>query len=314
MKELINNTNKPMPMPKPMPKNFIFRPCCELCGSDKKKTLLSREFTHPSIWNFLNTYYGGKIESHDLANGKYEIAKCSKCGFMWQAYILNDELMEKLYNHWISLEQSLNKKRYANISLYSGYARQVENISFLLNKKPFEINVLDFGMGWGYWCLMAKAFGYNVSGLEISKERINFAKKNGIDVIGGSDITSDKFDFINAEQVFEHISDPGGTLKLLARSLKKGGIIRISVPDGKKIEHELANPEWMASKNAIQPLEHINCFTHKTLLKLGELANLEIKQAFILSHRYDFELYLRGVLGKYYRGFFGTSLYFKREG
>ena len=162
---------------KPMTKNFVLRPRCELCGSNEKKILLSKEFTHPSIGEFLNTYYEGRISKDDLAYGKYEIVKCSKCGFIWQADILNDELIEKLYSHWISPEQSLNKKRKADISLYAAYAREVENISFLLNRKPFEINVLDFGMGWGYWCLMAKAFGYNASGIELSTERIDFAKK-----------------------------------------------------------------------------------------------------------------------------------------
>ena len=300
-------------MSKPMTKNFIFRPCCELCASGEKKILLSREFTHPSIWAFLNTYYEGRINKHYLASEKYEIVKCSKCGFIWQAYIVTDELMEKLYSHWISSEQSINKKKHADISLYSAYAREVENISFLINKKPFEINVLDFGMGWGYWCLVAKAFGYNVSGLEMSKERINFARKNGINVIEYSDITADKFDFINAEQVFEHIHEPLKTLKLLVRSLKNGGVIKISVPDGKGLEKVLADPNWKASKNAVHPLEHINCFTHKTLLQLGDLANLEMEQPLCLRHKYDFKSYLRGVLGKYYKNFFGTTLYFKRK-
>lgn len=294
-----------------MTKNFIFRPYCELCQSDEKQILLSREFSHPSVWDFLATYYEGGIKKHDLVDGKYEIAKCAKCGFIWQTYILNDELMDKLYSVWISPEQSLIKKNHADITLYSAYAREVENISFLLNKKPFEINVLDFGMGWGYWCLMAKAFRYNVSGLELSQERTVFARENAINVIGWSDISSARFDFINAEQVFEHLYNPVETLKLLVCSLRKGGFVRISVPDGRRIEQELRNPEWKASKNAVGPLEHINCFTHKTLLKLGELADLEAKQPFPLSRGYNLGFYLKGILKKYYHRFFpGTRLYF----
>lgn len=298
-----------------MAKNFIYRPHCELCGSDEKNILLSREFTHPSIAEFLYTYYEGRINKDDLTGGQYEIVKCSKCGFIWQAYILNNKLMEKLYSHWISPKQSLNKKQKTEISLPSANAREVENISFLLKKKPFEINVLDFGMGWGYWCLMAKAFGYKVSGLELSQERIDFARKNGIDIIGYSDINADKFDFINAEQVFEHIPDPLGILKRLVCSLKKGGVIKISVPEGRKIECELSAPSWKASKNAIHPLEHINCFTRKTLLKLGELANLEKKQSLIVSHGNDLKTYLKEILLNYYRDFWGrgTSLYFKKK-
>ena len=296
-------------------KNFVHRPYCELCGYKESKILLSREFAHPSIAGFLNTYYEGRIDKDDFTGEKYEIVKCLECGFIWQSCILNDELMEKLYSQWISPHQSLNKKKEADISLYSAYARAAEDISFLLSKKPSEISVLDFGMGWGCWCLMAKAFGYQVYGLELSKERIDFGRKNGIDVIDYSGIIADKFDFINAEQVFEHIPDPLGTLKKLAGSLRKGGLTKISVPEGRKIEHELADPGWKASKNAIQPLEHINCFTHKTFLKLGELANLETKQSSIISHRHDFKSLLKGILENYYRDFWnsGTSLYFKRK-
>ena len=295
---------------------FIYRSSCELCRSDRKKILLSKELTDHAVWDFLEPYYEGRINKSHLAGGKYEIAKCCQCGFIWQVYILNGEWMEKLYTFWISSEHSLKKKKYADISLFSGYAREVEIIAFLLSTRvPSEINVLDFGMGWGYWCLMAKAFGYNTWGFELSKERIEFARKNGIEVIENfSDIGVKRFDFINAEQVFEHIPNPLETLKLLVHSLRNKGIMRIAVPNGRGIEKELSNPGWKASKNGIHPLEHINCFTHRTIIKFGEAAGLEVmKQPFLSGHRHDFKSYIKGVIGKYYRQFFGTSLYFKKQ-
>ncbi len=297
-----------------MRKNFVYRANCELCGSNKKRVLFSEEFTNPLIWNFLEAYYQGRIDKSDLSGAQYEVVKCLECGFIWQIQILNDELTEKLYNTWISPGESCLKKKTADISVFSGYARQIEVLSFLLGKKPFEIDVLDFGMGWGYWCLMAKAFGYKASGFEISKERIEFAKKNGINVIENfSDITANQFDFINTEQVFEHVPNPIQTLKALARALKKEGLIKISVPNGRGIEQELTRPGWRPSKDAIHPLEHINCFTHQTLVKAGKLAGLElIRQPFLLGYRYNLKSYLKGILGKYYQQYFGTSLYFKK--
>lgn len=302
-----------------MPANstFIYRCNCELCGSDRKTILLSKEFADPAMWDLLELYYEGRINKSILSSEKYEIVKCYECGFIWQAYILSDKLMEELYSVWISPEQSLEKKKNADISLFSGYVREVEIIAFLLYlKKPFEINVLDFGMGWGYWCQMAKAFGYNVIGVELCKERLNYARENGINAVENlSDIGTQKFDFINAEQVFEHIPNPLETLKLLVSRLRNKGIVRIAVPKGRSIEKELSNPDGKASKNAILPLEHINCFTHRTLQELGEAAGLEvIKQPFLLGHRHDFKSFIKGILGKYYRQFFGTSLYFRKKG
>ena len=50
-----------------------------------------------------------------------------------------------------------------------------------------------------------------------------------------------RFDFINTEQVFEHISEPLETLKELKTLLKPGGIIKISVPTADDINRRLKN-------------------------------------------------------------------------
>jgi 2-polyprenyl-3-methyl-5-hydroxy-6-metoxy-1,4-benzoquinol methylase len=296
--------------------NFVYRPTCELCGSENKKILLSKQFTDPAVWDFVEHCYKGRINKDQLKGSNYEISKCLKCGFIWQAYIANNEFMKNIfYNVKSSSGNSLNKKKCAGISLFSKYARQAESIALLLSKKPFEIDVLDFGMGWGYWSLMAKAFGYNVSGFEISEERIEFARNRGISVINKfDDLRSQNFDFIYSNQVFEHISNPLQTLKSLVSSLKSKGIIYISVPDGKGIEQQLASPKWKASRNAIHPLEHINCFTYHSLVQLGELAGLVlIKQPLSISLNYlSLKSYIRGFLGNRYTPYPVISLFFKK--
>ncbi len=293
---------------------MLCRPDCLMCGGDNKNVLFSGLFTDQVVWDFLKEYYGGRIKKDYLENDKYEIAQCRRCGFIWQVYILDDELMEEFYNSWISSDHSLNKKRHAEISLYSGYARQMQTIADLLSMRPCEIKLLDYGMGWGYWCFMAKAFGYNVEGFELSKERADFARKNGIDVIDSlTEAGTDRWDYINTEQVFEHLPDPSTTLDLLVGSLKTGGIIRISVPNGQGIAQKLTKTGWKPSKNAIHPLEHINCFTHKSLINFAESAGLQlIKQPFMLGHRYDIKSYIKGLLGRYYRQYLGTTLYFRK--
>jgi len=291
-----------------MSKNFIQRPTCPLCRSAQKAILFSENLAEGKVWSFLDDYYQGRIDRNDLADARYEVARCLDCGFIWQTQILGSELMDKLYNVWISPTASLAKKTNAGDSLFSGYAREARAISSLLGKNPSETNVLDFGMGWGYWCLAAKKLGYNISGFEISKERVAFARENGIRVIENfPDIAADQFDFINAEQVFEHLPEPLETLRALMAALKKRGIIRISVPNGRGIEKKLKRPDWKPAKNAIQPLEHINCFTHWTLIKMANLAGLKMgRQSFLPGSG------AKGILKKYYQRYFGTSLYFSR--
>jgi 2-polyprenyl-3-methyl-5-hydroxy-6-metoxy-1,4-benzoquinol methylase len=93
-------------------------------------------------------------------------------------------------------------------------------------------------------------------------------------------LPADRFHFINTEQVFEHLVDPMAELLRLASALRPGGLVRISVPNGTAVESRLSNPDWNAAKgsprslNAVAPLEHINCFNHRSLETLGVRAGL----------------------------------------
>ena len=258
--------------------HFRHRLHCALCGSNKKDVLISKDFSDPSIFSFIARYYEGRIGRDILEGAEFEVLACPDCGFLWQSHILNDEMMLKLYEEWISPEQSLAKKVKAPVSLYTRYADQVRNIGFFFSERPHDIQVLDFGMGWGTWCLMAKAFGYDVYGFEISKDRLIYARNNaikGLDSIQA--LRKHRFDFINADQVFEHLPSPRDTLEELAHTLKPEGILRIAVPNGEGLDQELKMPGWKASKNAIHPLEHINCFTVGTLKVLAHSASLNFQ-------------------------------------
>lgn len=255
-----------------------------MCGSSRKSILVSVPYTDPRVWKFIETYYEGRVQRTDLVDVDYELAKCLECGFVWQANILSDEYMDILYHRWINPQHSISKKKHADVELYVQYSEELAGAIRYLKKRPFEIDILDFGMGWGYWCQMAKAFGCNSWGYEISPERIVFARSNGIEVIDNLDVLpSRKFDFINLEQVLEHVNKPRDLLVLLADSLRSNGLIHIGVPNGKSIEHEVGRDDWEAKKDAVQPLEHINCFTFESLTTMAESAGLTLVKGSVRS-------------------------------
>ena len=206
-----------------------------------------------------------------MVGADFEVVQCGRCTFIRQQQILNDLGMSKLYNEWISADSSLMKKQASDISLYAGYARQVEAIGGLLKRKPADVKVLDFGMGWGHWCRMAMAYGYEVYGFEIASDRLAYARKFGLQVTGDkADLAGERFDFINSEQVFEHVPRPRTDLDYLVSKLNRGGILRISVPNGSGVADVVKRPNWRPTHDAIHPLEHINCFTNKTLIYLAK--------------------------------------------
>ena len=132
-------------------------------------------------------------------------------------------------------------------------------------------------MGWGHWLNMAKAYGYQTTGVEISKPRINHALKNGHRII--SEICNhENYDFIIANQVFEHLTDPSASIKELSKALSPGGILLIRVPQGNKYSKISSFDDYQPKKDSLHPLEHINCFNRTSLKLLGNTYGLKLIQ------------------------------------
>lgn len=266
-----------------MSKNFfIKREFCPVCQSGNYKTIYSCGFLESPIKEYLSSFYfsQGVIEFEYLEGSKFILDKCSNCGLIFQEEIPNDFLMERLYEKWID-PQFWKKEQSQSFDYFAQYAQEIMMILMYFNTTPSQLAFLDFGMGWGNWCLMAKAWGCDSYGYEISKSRIEYAKSRGIKVISLDEIPNHSFDFINTEQVFEHISEPLETLCFLKKSLKTKGLIRISVPDGGDIKRRLKILDWTAPKgsrnslNIVSPLEHINCFNRSSIIKMAEIAGYE---------------------------------------
>ena len=118
-----------------------------------------------------------------------------------------------------------------------------------------------------------------VSGSELSVERIEHARSIGIGIVEWDQIPGSDFHFINTEQVFEHLIDPLETIRHLARGLRPGGLLMISVPDGRGMASRLGKLAGLArierqSIMPVQPLEHVNCFDDRSLAALGKMAGL----------------------------------------
>jgi 2-polyprenyl-3-methyl-5-hydroxy-6-metoxy-1,4-benzoquinol methylase len=263
---------------------FVERKECPACASGNFKTVYESPYDQSPVKDYLEDFYSsqGKIEYEYLKEASYVICECDVCGLIFQRDIPNDFLMERLYEHWIDPQKvfALNQEQ-EDLTYYSKYAQEIMQVIAYLGKRPISLKVLDFGMGWGKWALMAKAFGCDSFGMELSNERIEHAKSNGIKVIVWDEVSKQAFDFINTEQVFEHIPEPLQTLKHLSSGLKKGGILKISVPTAIGIKRRLKIMDWKAPKdtrnslNAISPLEHINYFRRSSIAKMASIAGLE---------------------------------------
>ena len=203
--------------------------------------------------------------------------------------------MKKLYEEWIGPKTGLElqgEKR--ELDYHAGHAREIMMLVAHFNINPAKLHFLDVGMGWGKWCLMAKAFGCNIYGIELSRPKIEIGLSQGINMISWDELVRYSFDYINTEQFFEHVGRPLEILRYLRKSLKTNGLIKISVPDGADIKRRLNVSDWTAPKgtknslNAVSPLEHINCYNRSSIIKMAEIAGLqEVKIPIRLQYIYS---------------------------
>ncbi len=311
---------------------FIERTFCPACKSNNFIKLYSAPFLEKPIYKFLDRKFSNKNILDNFKDARYSLQECKECNLIFQKYILNDFFMTKLYDEWLNLfdnemesnEIMINKNIF-ELNTSTFYAQEIMKVILYLKKRPSDINVLDFGMGYGKWVLMAKAFGCNAYGTDLSDKRVDLVKSLGINVINLNELRNYKFDFINSEQVFEHLPNPKETLTLLKNSLKTGGILKISVPDGRGIKKRLKFMDWGAKRSSnsfllpITPLIHINCFNYKNLINMVTKSdfkhiNIPYKFEYTCMLSYSNKAFLKNILRPVYNRLMRkTYLFFKKQ-
>ena len=263
---------------------------CPSCGSFLSDEILSLAYETDPLRSFLTAYYP-KINLSYLQGGEYSLRHCNKCHLIYQQGVPDDELARALYEDWIDAAASRKKKHL--IGNWGQYRRLSEELCLakaLLGPIRYTPRVLDFGLGWGEWLKMAAAYGCQTYGVELSRKKVEHAKAAGISVMTLEALPAEHFDFINMEQVLEHLIDPWETVRRLAASLRSGGFLQISVPNGNGMLKQVGSFNWTnegrAAIMAVHPLEHLNCFSHHALVKLGERAGLcEVQPSLYLLYR-----------------------------
>lgn len=247
--------------------NFLIRETCPGCHGGDQAILYRCEFTESPIREHVREYH-----LSDAEGASYVLAECGRCSLIYQREVAGPDLMQRIYDD----PRGQRPRRGPTLAQRYRHAYEVMRVTRYLELPPEEIKILDFGMGRGEWVLVARAFGCDAYGFDISERHSEFAAKNNVPVLGREELGEHRFDFINTEQVFEHLADPLDTLILLKGALKPGGMIKISVPNGRKFKRAIRRIDHLdfgAIKPA-QPLIHVNCFTRASLIGMAEAAEM----------------------------------------
>lgn len=257
--------------------NFDKRKNCPACGSTKTSRIKQASFLERDFLFFFKRMYGSHHDFSFLSKGNYILESCNICSLVFQSEILNSDGMKHLYETLIDTDQSLLKNKNHESTYFRNIFEDILFISLFLteNTIPSQIRILDFGMGWGAWAKTARAFGFDIYGAELSKQRISHAEKNAIPIITNLESRNHSFRYINTEQVMEHIADLDHVMALIASNLSMGGYLRFSVPFSKKDIANVNSKGWKPAHDSLHPLEHINSFNRKSIIKLAGRFNLK---------------------------------------
>ncbi len=252
---------------------FLERKICPIC-IQKKFEKIDLDINNNKIIKILSNYYKKKLPKIVCKTFKYEVLKCVNCSLLFQKYICDDKLSNQLYESIIDKNKSFEKKKRLNFKNFDNFIRELKIIKKIVKKPNHQINLLEFGCGWGFWSKLAQNLNFNINTVEISESRIKYLNENNIK--NTKKIKKGvKYDLIYSDQVFEHLSYPGKEFSNLVKSLSSNGHIFIKVPSSfmmnlKKIFN--IHPYM----NILFPLEHINLYNKKVFLFLSKKYNLRI--------------------------------------
>ncbi|MFH1824876.1 MAG: class I SAM-dependent methyltransferase [Candidatus Firestonebacteria bacterium] len=213
---------------------------CEICGSKDFKLLYILE------------------DCNRRNKGVFKIVKCKKCKFVYLNPVLNRKELNKFYLS-TCYKMDLNEKE------KEGLSERYE----LINHFKKKGKILDIGAAQGFFLKFMKDKGWDVKGVELSKEACSFAKRKlNLNITNKdfikTDLKNEKFDVMTMFEVMEHIPNINENLKKIYNHLKNKGVLIISVPNFNSLQRFIFGRYWCH----IDVPRHLYHFTRKTIKKL----------------------------------------------
>lgn len=275
------------------------------------------------LTRYLSEFYRTfpRCDFSSLQDHLYRLVDCSGCGCIYQDPVPTDEFLASFYRdglYGVASPAPVPVQPYQ----FEQAARELAMVVRFLQPRVPRPAVLDFGTGHGQWVRMAAAAGSDAHACDVSEHAFHALTAAGITCHRIGVLPDAAFDFINTEQVLEHLPRPAETVAGLVRALRPGGVLKIGVPHDPALRTKLQRPQWTAAKdspdslNAVAPIEHLNHFEPASLTALGRAAGLEplriagwdlsrtANQSFLRGPGARIARWLRDLLGESYRPYF----------
>lgn len=256
---------------------MIYRELCPITG-EKSEVIFSRPYSLPQ----LRAMAGSEEIEQAISDKDYEVRYSAAADLYFQSWVFDEAEVAHFYSHGSDTSTILRAIAAQKLHWFSHMAEEILVVRQVCNGVPPV--VLDFGTNWGKWSSMALAHGCDVYGVEVNRAAESFCASRGIKMVKVEQlIDCPKFDFINIDQVLEHLSDPCAVIATLQKTMKPDGIMKISVPGSSRLPRLLREAQASGDNSvlkertlkALSPLGHVNLFTNRSLRVLGKQFGLE---------------------------------------
>jgi SAM-dependent methyltransferase len=254
---------------------MIERQHCPITGRPAG-VVFSRPYRHPVLRGIVERAHLGDL----VADVPYEIRYCAESDLHFQTWVMDAAELTAWYSP--PVDAAFFMAEIAKQKLH-WFAHMTEEILVMrqLCREKMPV-VLDFGCNWGKWAGMALAHGCAVYGIDVNRAASEFCAGRGIRMISFEEARKFQFDFINVDQVMEHLSDPLAVARHLEQCLKPGGFMKLGTPDNPKLPVQLRSAQRTGEDSVLDartldsllPLEHVNLFNARSLRTLAAQAGL----------------------------------------
>ena len=206
--------------------------------------------------------------------GDHDIIDCGPCGFKHALPLPDPAAMEHAYREDYYAQEKPTFLTHAGEDQAWAELAQTDRLeSFEKILGPGRRRLLDIGSGPGFFLATAKARGWQVKGIEPSRQAAQHARGLGVEVVEGffnaaTAPTLGRFDAVHLNNVLEHIADPAALLSLAIGLLEPGGLLCVNVPNDFSPLQIAGRAAVGAGEWWIAPPHHLNYFDFDSLAAL----------------------------------------------
>lgn len=216
-----------------------------------------------------------------------DIVKCNVCGTVYLRTRYTPKQMETVYQDYAKDGSALEIPKSKEEIKTSGLRRDyfLDEITSIFKKRGL---FLDVGCAWGAFLDNARSRGFTPRGIEITRDRAEFACNNL-----NLNVTSDQFvdthfdpasvAVISMIHVFEHLPDPKVALRKAFEILEPGGVFAGIVPNIESLCSTVLKENWAW----LQPMYHYVHYSPRTLKRHLEEVGFVVEGLYTTTGDYD---------------------------